>query len=72
MTIPHEAPCPRCAKTTATTLISFRPDLVGNCCADCRTCRKLKPYVTKGEAAAFKQSLTPTTAQGEHHAAAHP
>lgn len=46
-------------------LIIFRPDLIGNCCAVCRACRKGKPYITKAEAVLFNQTLTPKGANGE-------
>lgn len=71
MTIPHEAHCHRCTKTTPTALIVFRPDLVGNCCAICRACRKGKPYVSKTEAAMFNQPLTPAKAEGAPHVTPH-
>jgi hypothetical protein len=62
--IPHAAHCHRCARETPTVLLKLRPDLTGNCCAICRTCRKAKPYAGKAETVLFNLTLTPDRAHG--------
>ena len=63
--IPREAFCGRCRRVTVTALVNFRPDLVGNCCAVCRACRKGKPYASKRDVAQFNNNpLTPAGADG--------
>lgn len=39
--------CHRCARTTATKYLLLSSGLVANTCAECRTCRRRRPYVPR-------------------------
>ncbi len=62
--------CHRCARLTPTVFLALSSGHIGNCCAECRTTRKGRPFVSK---AAFAKSTTQENtnaraAEGENHA----
>lgn len=57
--------CRQCKRITPTIFLPLRGDLIGNLCADCRACRKGKPFISRRE---YEFSLMPTGAEGEGHA----
>ena len=63
--VPVEAHCYRCRRVTSTVYLPLSSGDVANACAVCRTCRKRRPFVTRRE---YDDALTPTAAQGVHHA----
>ena len=57
--------CERCGGTTPTIYLPLSSGDIGNVCAVCHTCRKVRPFVTRRE---YETSLTPDApAEGECH-----
>jgi hypothetical protein len=46
---PSRAHCHVCDRITETSLIALSSGHIGNACADCRTCRRGRPYASKSE-----------------------
>lgn len=45
----NRAYCHRCQRTTATVYLPLSSGHIANACVACRTCRRLRPYVTRRE-----------------------
>jgi hypothetical protein len=53
---PLMAFCHRCGKVTPTRYLLLSSGHVANTCADCRACRKGRPYISKSE---YEQANAP-------------
>jgi hypothetical protein len=49
---PPPAFCHRCGTITQSVAINLRSGLTGNCCAICRVCRRLRPYLGRWDVSA--------------------
>ncbi len=43
--------CHRCGTVTASAVVNLSSGLIGNVCADCRACRRGRPYLGRWRAA---------------------
>jgi hypothetical protein len=66
-TTPILAYCHRCARVTATKYLLLSSGLVANTCAECRTCRRRRPYVPRHYLTDTAHNAT-ARAHGEHDA----
>lgn len=57
--------CHRCGQVTETVFLVLTGDLIGNCCATCRACRKGRPYITRAE---YRQYLDAHPGRRDHNA----
>jgi hypothetical protein len=63
--VPVEAWCHRCCRVTPTALLNLRSGLIGNACAECRTCRRIRPYLGRWDRNVNHDAGA--TGQGENH-----
>jgi hypothetical protein len=58
--------CHRCCRVTPTRLLFLSSGHIGNLCADCRTTRKGRPFVSKVEFHELQNAPMPKRAEGDH------
>lgn len=59
--------CHRCDRITETVFLPLSSGLTGNCCRECRACRKGKPYLSREEVKQLKNHDA-RLGQGVQHA----